>query len=290
MKEEIEFDEFDESDEIKELEDLYEESKRREGNNYYIITLKEEEEKPNKELMVDQVMENKEMENRKKKNRGKRKIEEIKRKISCAHCNYKLSKKNRFCTKCGNQLNKGIYDNKSKIGTIIEKWSLNPELYSHLKPIPFLPRYLTEPIYCVGSFAADLKPEDYHAGFSIHQVLPEKTAFFFNTTPKIMHSKPMMLKLPPRLSIEHYHDYGNSLFKKISNTNSLKHLRGHNFYIDREGNLNQLCFEGGIIYGGQIQATLFFAFFKEIKQLKQQEIEQLGVNLVPKIEILDDPY
>ena len=154
----------------------------------------------------------------------KRKI----KKISCPYCTSKISIKNRFCTNCGNQLNKGINDKKTNLGTMFEKFEklkLDPELYSNVKPILFFSKYHTEPIYCVGTFAADLRPEQYHGGNKIVQALPEKSAFLLGTTADEIIDHPMLKKIPPFIDLACYQNFGRNFYHLIEDSKSLVMIR-----------------------------------------------------------------
>jgi ribosomal protein L37AE/L43A len=150
------------------------------------------------------------------------------RKIKCPHCKKLISSQNRFCTSCGNQLNNGIFDKTSNLGIIINKMEnlrIESQFYSHLKPKFFLPHHLTQPSYCVATFAADLKPEEYHGANKIIQCLPEKTAFFLGTTPDNLIAKPVLRQLPPMIAKTQFENFGRRLYNMLKNTESLAMIR-----------------------------------------------------------------
>ena len=52
--------------------------------------------------------------------------------------------------------------------------------------------------------------------------------------------------------------------------------------------MNQITYEGAVMFGQHRSPSTFFIFFKEIKELKKEEMKQLGKTLVPKVELIDD--
>ena len=150
------------------------------------------------------------------------------RKINCPYCKKSLSSKNRFCTNCGNQLNRGINDKTSNLGIIIEKTErlkFEDKYYNHLKPKIFLPHHLTEPIYLISHFPVGLKPEDYYGGFNVINLITEKTAFFLGATPDKMINQSLMRQPLSNLQLAHYHDCGRQFYDLMKNTNSLITVR-----------------------------------------------------------------
>ena len=148
--------------------------------------------------------------------------------IKCSECNNRVSSRNKFCTGCGNQLIPIENEKKEEIETMIEKiekLKLNVHFYASLQPISLLPHHLTEPIYCVGTFSVDLKPEQYHGGFTIVQALPEKSAFFLGSTPDKIISQPVMRQPPPLVDKVHYENYGRNLYKLIEKKTSIVMIR-----------------------------------------------------------------
>ena len=187
---------------------------------------KEEIEENIEEIIESANKANNKMEKRTDKTEKEEKLKNQKKnkKIKCPYCKNLLPVKNRFCTSCGNQLNKGIYEKTSNIGTKIEKidrLKLEDQYYSHLRPRMLLPHHLTEPIYTIGYFPPGLKPEEYHAGNSVLNSIPEKTAFFMGTTPDRLLNHAAMRQTPPHLEMEHYQDYGKQMYNLIKDSHSL---------------------------------------------------------------------
>ena len=187
-----------------------------------------------------------------------------------------------------------------------EKLEILTKFEENLIPKIFIPHPLVEPLYCVSTFAADLRPEEYHGGFSIIQTLPGKGAFFLGTTPDKVISKPVMRQIPSFLDQEHYKSYGRNLYHIIKNTNSLQMIRvnqvfvnhniritkkkkkkkGCNFHRDKNGIINQIIYEGAIIFGQHQTPTTFFTYFKEVRRLNEDQLSQIGTSLVPMIELI----
>jgi hypothetical protein len=53
------------------------------------------------------------------------------------------------------------------------------------------------------------------------------------------------------------------------------------------GKLNQIKYESAMLFGKKEAPSTVFTFFKEIKQLNDEEIEQLGKTLVPNVRVVN---